>query len=588
MRLDNGFIYLFYFCLMGLVACQEPVNTEELMYGNEPATLTFQLDNPVKISLRGYESPNTNPTEWTVMERFIDGREFYHVTVFIIGASGEMKDKLIAYRNIYKGSPDVDFHNGFWNGNTVDVNAVSGTQIKVTFNYDTPMHGEVEKLKRGNYRVLAVANYSAYDTYSGLTMNGDFAQIVNSVISDFGTDGITNFTESNYSRFFNYKLDAGSDYLCPQQPQPLSLIKDIELQPGQNSITGEMMRTYARIRVEVENLSKADDLTVNAFSFSNNFAQRHAFLFDLPESPDRKYDLSALVTTKGRPVVESTDAIIPFEANEKVIPKITDSDTANKDVVFDGYILESRDNTSNYVYSLGLRYMKFSSQSYERQSATGLITTSGVANRYNNGANPYFLIRQYTNDLYLISGESSVEAVGSPNLSGTLNENLVWELERNGNNTNQYYIKTNISGTEYYMGHPNSTSVPLVPMKSSSPYFTLSASGGYLSLYSSSRYYIQYNEGVSGSTSAGSNNTQRRRRYFQLYPVNVISSSLGKDIDIVLNTIDPITAIVDEVKSIRRNDFIKTLVTVAYNPDKGDFNFVVKPWVDKDEEITFN
>ena len=57
---------------------------------------------------------------------------------------------------------------------------------------------------------------------------------------------------------------------------------------------------------------------------------------------------------------------------------------------------------------------------------------------------------------------------------------------------------------------------------------------------------------------------------------------------ILLESIDPITAQVSQVKNIKRNDFINVLVTVAFDEENGDLNFTVVPWSEKNGEIEFN
>ena len=56
-----------------------------------------------------------------------------------------------------------------------------------------------------------------------------------------------------------------------------------------------------------------------------------------------------------------------------------------------------------------------------------------------------------------------------------------------------------------------------------------------------------------------------------------------------MQTIDNETSAVSDVTEIRRNDFVRILVEVSYNPDKGDFEFEVQPWeTGKGGDITFN
>ena len=48
------------------------------------------------------------------------------------------------------------------------------------------------------------------------------------------------------------------------------------------------------------------------------------------------------------------------------------------------------------------------------------------------------------------------------------------------------------------------------------------------------------------------------------------------------------SGVVSDVHEIQRNDYIHVLVEVSYNPDKGDFEFVVNDWKTGGGEITFN
>ena len=45
-----------------------------------------------------------------------------------------------------------------------------------------------------------------------------------------------------------------------------------------------------------------------------------------------------------------------------------------------------------------------------------------------------------------------------------------------------------------------------------------------------------------------------------------------------LTRIDPETAVVSDVHTIARNDFINIVVTVSYNENSGEFMFKVKDW----------
>ena len=97
------------------------------------------------------------------------------------------------------------------------------------------------------------------------------------------------------------------------------------------------------------------------------------------------------------------------------------------------------------------------------------------------------------------------------------------------------------------------------------------------------RYYMSINnDGTVRGVTSGNN------RRFRFYPVTLASSTAAADLQIPLETIDPVTSQSTPIEAIRRNDFINILVTVTYNRDKGKFEFVVKDWKETEADIEFN
>ena len=76
---------------------------------------------------------------------------------------------------------------------------------------------------------------------------------------------------------------------------------------------------------------------------------------------------------------------------------------------------------------------------------------------------------------------------------------------------------------------------------------------------------------------------------FELYPVEFMDGTPCLRKEVVLQTIDNEPSAVSDDTEIRRNDFVRILVEVSYNPAKGDFEFEVQPWeTGKGGDITFN
>ena len=124
--------------------------------------------------------------------------------------------------------------------------------------------------------------------------------------------------------------------------------------------------------------------------------------------------------------------------------------------------------------------------------------------------------------------------------------------------------------------------------------FTLETNNGFL-LFRSDYYRNHYSwygdayintRGTDNTLVVGWNGT-REWSQFALYPLEQ-QTSLNARHEVVLRTIDKASGVVSDVHEIERNDYIRILVEVSYNPDKGDFDFIVNDWETGGDEITFN
>lgn len=595
-------VFLRNVCIMvaltsGLVACQHEVQMQSPAdLQPEPASLTFTVALPkATVTTRaGYADVDEdweNATGWSDWDKLVDGRMFYRVTVFLIDSD----NRLVGFRDLYKGNDHLCEHNGFLDADgDVDIGLEFSEKVRVSFLYDTPKHGDIEKLHRGKYRLMAVANYSKYEDLRDNLRVGyqdnltTFANQIKDIEEDFinnkGDVGIENFTETSFPDFFNARFDAGTDRICPKNPQPLTLVMDVNLQPGDNEVEGELVRTYSRIRIEVENNANHEkedlELTVANLTFSNNFAQRYAYLFSDPDDEDRNYTGMG----RGAMTITSDEAITPFVAGTKISELDTDnSSNSNDKIIFDAYILESKDETNDYTYTLDLRYEECeeTTVTYRRRNTTAITTPDGVYTNYT--VSPYFLIRSYNTDYYLGANNENTKIIAVDNLTltGNLDESLVWELERSGDD--RYYIKNARDG--FYAGAPTTEDIPLTSTSQTfAKVFTFSNNTAIL-IRNGSDYYWGQNGGIAYGGNWPNNNNQRNGFRFQLYSVTTESSTSfpQKQEEIILKTIDPETAQVSEVTNIKRNDFVNVLVTVSYTPtsNNGYFTFEVAPWVKK-------
>lgn len=501
------------------------------------ATLTLQLNAPgIGIELKSVSSSPTETSTWSQWERAVDGRYLYRVTAFLLDGN-----RLVAVE---------------------DLN-LSGEQKETTLTFNG-------NFTHGTYKLMVVANYSAHTAEDGV--NGDksyggldgFADRVQSVID--ANSAIDNFTTS-YSDLLNFKI-ASEEGICKRVPQPLTLIKDIELHPGSNEIEGELSRTYSRIRIEVENQSD-EELSISSLNFSGLFTQTEAYIFD-NVGP---------ITARRAMNVAHANAITPFTATTANQMKIAGKQRA---VVFDAYILESKRSTGeeDYSYKLNLGYGGMDSYTL---ASTDQITKAGDVT-----PGKYLILNTSTGS-FLVAGSTFVEA--SFNLKASdlkydmeLSDEYVWTIE-NASQSGSYYIGTanaDIEGsTAYYMYYiQRQNKVELSGSKSD--YFTFgNRNSTYVTIRSNSGYYLRvYGTSVEGRTSA--NNSCQ----FRLYSVN--SSAGLRNVDINLETIDISTGQSVAVEEIKRNDFINAVVSVSYTKNKGHFQFEVKDWVSAGGDVSFN
>lgn len=534
-----------------------------------------------------------------------DDNTIRHVSLFLINY---LENRLVAYRNIYPDEQaslstydDRDAENGFVNEATgeVDPALTSGKVVRVTFNYNDPKHGLAEKLTRGTYVLLAVANYSESDQFG----KSGIAQQIRNLTERFQqtpATGISNFREE-YADFYDLmlqipvKTDSNNQQYAPYvRPGsvsiPLSTTQTLNLISGTNRVSAELKHTCARLRIDICNYSE-QPLTVEDLSLSDNFTQSACYLFSRADGENYTDEVANANSGKGAPVTTDANAIKPFVKNT-----VVDKDMGVT-TLFDGLIYESRDEENNYTYTIGVSYGNQDLTRYAlKNNGWNITNTSALTNQ-----GPYFLIKRSDADSYLYDQNDAVYASSGSNTPQQILDqcaannyyyNYVWELVWDGSSSGYYlrnvqtgkYIEEITSTSEYYR-------LKTVDRTSSADTFNVSGSYGNFTFRSTSYYnarpwssryayiYYNWNNGVVCGHGSGSN--------FMLYPVEQVSG-LGTREQVILRTIDKTSGVVSDVHEIQRNDFIRVLVEVSYNPDKGDFEFYVNDWEIGGGEITFN
>lgn len=506
------FLAILYSVLM-LYGCSEHEYNEECKTSGTSLIVTFQSAN-ARLETRGIEDLNDDGTV-SELESVIDGRRMYRLAVFLVRDA-----KVVASAVLEDG--DARLSN-------------SNTEATVSFDnldYSRP------------YQLYAVANYGKYGTETV----GHLSEITN----------VTNSIQIASST---------TSALCPKTtPYPLTLKKEITLQPGTNFVSGELQRTYARIRLNIRNQS-SKTLQVADLSFANRFTQSTADLF----TPGG--------AANATPVVTSADALIPFVPNMEIVGMGNDGKVTEK-TIFDSYILES--NGGTYEYSLKIKYDGGNVETlYEVNTANAItkysqIEDGGMYVLYCTAANKYL----YSN------GTANVKASSSYlNSDGTLNHNYVWKFTKAGNSNVRI---ESMGATGYYMnasGITNKT-IPLTNNNNQETRFTLSQHtyGDLLMKSYSKNYYVSVSSNDAVGASAGN------YRRFYLYKVEGGSNSMSQmhQATIPIKTIDKQSGETSPIEKIGRNDFLDILVNVTYNEKEGKIEFGVADWDEIEGDVTFD
>lgn len=681
--------------LLAVLSCRKQDELEQS--GREPASLSISVAIPqISLGTKSSAMPSTvsgdivsDPfgekiDQWKDHEKLIDGRSFYRLTLFLINKeTGE----LAGYRDIYqgcgeiKGSSDTDYGaNGFLVGNKV-VDTKYASQAVVNFNYDFPLHNispeagstftptSPEQLVRGTYRLVALANWSAVDIdvehegttetrkYPGLSDhdgNVVLPDYVNGIINQFKgqTPGsLKKFNEyDDYHNFMDYTIHSDmksepKQYLCNIAPQPLVLVQDFVLNPGENHIKAQLKRTWARIRVVVENISDRE-LTIHSLSFGDNTTKDESFLFFAPGNDAATLAKPHDHATYGAPqvTIQNTgmndyDALVSFSPGTKIQGFSEGTEQHNTAVLFDGYILDcdgkGNDGTGTlFSYDIDLEY--------EGKKTVHLMRAKKSDGSWNviedkpedieDGGLYVLQSRRNSTKVVMYAGDNTVEndrsmLNGNGFISDAITEfqeEFVFRFVRDTETPEQkvnkrkggkeispaeevtfprYWIQT-YDGM-YWLGTPTQVAekIKLIPQN---PTAFLVRNDGYFANWPGSNILYQStvedpnNKGIYNYMNVNGKNSSIINGWFdgkggdgKIYPGDDDGSQwqmtkVVREVrdarfsgTVTLATTDPETAVSSNVKAIKRNDFINIYITASYAENTGEFKFEVKDWNEK-------
>lgn len=514
---------LYLLTLLLCIACQQDDILPDVSHRGTSLTITFRAPSH---STRGIQDldDDGNVTEAELMR---DGQKMYRVSVYLVSGGVVERHQQLEYAQL------------------------NDDKAEATVTFD-----QLDYTKA--YQLYAVANHGDY-TATGISLKGYLSDLPDNQSPQ------------------NVTLSTGStDYICDKaKVYPLTLQKEIDLNPGANTVSGELVRTFARVRINVRNQSTSNDLQLTSLTFPA-MAQASTNIF------------APAASANYAPVPTSAYAITPFEADMN-LAKVTDGNVT-EETIFDAYILEGTGGT--YSFDLGLRYVdQVASEGYSTDEVAVTKQKDIVADGM------YILKQEYDLDN---SNDGYVYANGQLNCKwgdsykdseGKIDPNYVWQFKEAEDGkyalvsmgSSGYYIKSSgISSGHIPLTNVNPDLIHSFTVEGKSKKWAFkTASSSFLG-----PYYL-YNVGnniVYAYTTVGT---------YILYKVTFQggSSSTVKAEStptIPINIIDNRTGVASPLTSIKRNDFIEITVNVSFNEQQGAIGFNTTNWQEGGGDVTFN
>lgn len=562
-------IISFLMCLFACVSCEREHNATDEQY----ASLTLSFGIPGyggSASTKGI-TDGIDPTGWSDEEKLKDGRIMDKMFLGLIDDSG----RLTGYRMFHKDAADIDDSNGLIpEGKTgIDKDSEYGYKASANFSYDSPKR-PAELLRIGTYTVFVIANYSGYPDVETLISN-----IVNSFDQDYGIPDFESSQTWSDLKNFSYAPENG---LYNGERMPLSVVKKVSLSPGDNNLEIELLRQFARIRFEIRNYS-SKEMHINDFYLGNNFSQESSYLLWNQDDPSAVYnsDYSA-------PAVTDTKALTPYSELPEGYKALPGNSMT---VLFDGFICESR-HDEPYTYRLEIEYPSVTEYFRVKPSETEIIKSiSDMTSYLSIDEEGYFAIRHYSSPDRTISENTSNQIVIPKNRNITFDclkndFSGIWKIKRTDENV--YQISNFL--TKRYMHDGTGTEVQNNMFTTEDPndMCLTDGSNGLLISKTGTELYLNIYGGVNNTAIGTWNSNKDTGSMFYFIPCYIREDPSFKE-DIVLSTIDPVTAIISQAREIARNDYVSVMIETYYNENSCIFKYeVVINWSAGGGNIEFN
>lgn len=360
--------------------------------------------------------------------------------------------------------------------------------------------------------------------------------------------------------FLKYVLPAVVDYEPPYGDStpgmPLSTSVSLSVGAGTNRVSAELVRTCAKLSITVRNNTTNNTIILKDLIFTN-------------KNPNVGY------------LFGQSDYSIPGTASFGPFMSITHSSGAVSDVIPQGgertYIQQYMYETAtNGAADLGFEIVGGLFPDGTDKATVGevSINTLSFVNSFSTGSS--FLIKSSNNDLYLYDNNGTL-ALQSLSSFNSIPKGYLWTISGNRNSatikgSSGKYLKLSSSGAS--LGSTTNLKVS-------------TSSGSFKFFYTSgSTYYLTIN----GSSLTTTTTSTESNTYWKIATVEskTVTNFQGATVifDKTISSLNYINkyGIPVPLEQIRRNQDVKIVVNIHYNPNSGVLYFETSDWVDDDKE----
>ena len=445
---------------------------------------------------------------------------------------------------------------------TLSIWLVDGTNSIVATSFTSPNATSAtvtfNTVPRGDHKLYIVANYTGLDSKTSGTIDNAF---INKSLETITSGTAPTFAES-----------AGI---------PSSLVKDVSISAGINSIDAHLIRAVGRFSITFRNMAPDKDLYIGTVMLTKkNQSMGYLFPKDDHSNPTGSEDLAF-------PDLGPTEVVkIPASSSVKV---------------YDTYLYETTP-TIAAPYKI-----QFSGGFVDKGAAIPGFTLQSGAVGATNSVDVNTNVRDNSSTFMIRSYSSSTKYIGV-NEGGTalIIKEFVDDLEiQNEVNIDRYLwtFDSNNRITNVATGKKINMSSSQVSLDNSGRVFDINASSGYLTFTystsswgSSTTYYLAINGSANGFQ-VQTNNGNTRRWYLRKVTKTPISAQYKKftgvdpEVDFYssypVNYLDKYGA-PQPLQHICRNEHINLTVNVTHNSALGTFSFQVEDWEPAENKTTFD